>query len=133
MRRSVFTVAAAALLLAASGPALAGRPARGALIHKVDSVTALVTERKLTISATGAVASGGWKAPYLRVKAQRGAEAHTLVVRFLATPPAKGTAVIQGFLPVAASLTLSLPRYATTDVKVVAQTNAVTVPITVVR
>lgn len=127
MRRSVFAVAAILPLLAT--PVLAQKPAQSVLIQRLDNVSAQVTGRKLVIRASGAVTSGGWKAPHLRVEPGRRAEAKTLVVDFLATPPPAGAAVIQGLLPVTATLTTSLPRYAVTQVKVQSATNSIAVPI----
>lgn len=129
MRTSAFAVVAAAMFLAVSSPVMAGGHARNILIYKVDSATAQVTGHKLTISATGAVRTGGWQNPQLRVKPQRAPEADTLEVEFLATPPAKDVTVIQALLPVSATITTGLPRYATTKVKIVAGSNAITVPI----
>ena len=131
MRRSALAFAAAALVLTASTPALAGTAQRNTLIYKVDSATAQVTGRKLTITAQGAVSTGGWENPQLRVKPQRTPEADTLVVEFVATPPPQDAAVIQALLPVSATVTVGLPRYATTKVKVVAETNNVTADIAV--
>ncbi len=127
MRRSVFLVAAILPLLAA--PVLAQKPARPLPIQKLDNVSAQVTGRKLVIRASGAVSGGGWTAPHLRVEPGHRAEAHTLVVDFLATPPPAGAAVIPGLLPVSATLTTGLPRYAVTQVKVQSATNSVVAPI----
>lgn len=131
MRPFAFTVAAIALSFAVSTPASAGRTSRNTLIYKVDSASAHVTGRKLTISAQGAVSTGGWQNPHLRALPQHEPETDTLVVQFVATPPPKNVAVIQALLPVSATVTIRLPRYATTKVKVVAKTNTVTTAITV--
>lgn len=133
MRRSALAFAAAALVLAASAPAWAAPAQRNTLIYKVDSATARVTGRKLTITAQGAVRTGGWENPQLRVKPQRIPETDTLVVEFVATPPPQDAAVIQALLPVSATVTVGLPRYATTKVKVVAETNDVTADIIIKR
>jgi len=133
MRRSALAFAAAALVLAASVPASAAGTTRNTLIYKVDSATARVTGRKLTISAQGAVSTGGWENPQLRVKPQRVPETNTLVVEFVATPPTRDAVVIQALLPVSATVTVGLPRYATTKVRVVAQTNGITTEIVVNR
>lgn len=118
---------AVALLMAV--PALADGHAHSVSVYRVDHATAEVTGHKLTISATGAVRTGGWQNPQLRVKPQRAAETGILEVEFLATPPAKDAAVIQALLPVSATITVGLPRYATTNVKIVAESNDITVPI----
>jgi len=133
MRRTALALAATALSLALSAPAWAGASSRNTLIYKVDSASAQVTGRKLTISAKGAVRTGGWQDPQLRALPQRVPETDTLVVEFVATPPPKGAAVIQALLPIAATITIGLPRYATTKVKVVAETNAITAAIAVKR
>lgn len=133
MCRSALAFAAIALSFAASAPAWAGASSHKTLIYKVDSAAAQVTGRKLTISAQGAVRTGGWQNPQLRALPQRIAETDTLVVEFVATPPPRDATVIQALLPVAATITVGLPRYATTKVKVVAETNAVTAEITVKR
>lgn len=130
MRPSAFATAAAVLWLAVSSPVLAGGHTSNIPIYKVDSATAQVTGHKLTISATGAVRTGGWQNPQLRVKPQHTPETDTLEVEFLATPPAKDATVIQALLPVSATITANLPRYATTKVKIIAESNDVTVPIT---
>lgn len=127
MRRSVFLVAAMLPLLAA--PAFAQKPARPVPIQKLDRVSTQVTGRKLIIRASGAVNSGGWTAPHLNVGPHRRAEANTLVVDFLATPPPAGAAVIQGLMPVSATLTTTLPRYGVTQVKVQSATNSIAAPI----
>jgi len=127
MRRSVFAVAAILPLLAA--PAHAQKPAQPVPILRLDNVSARVTGRKLVIRAAGAVASGGWSAPHLRVEPGRRAEARTLVVDFLATPPAGNAVIIHGLVPVTTTLTTSRPRYAVTQVKVQSATNSITVPI----
>lgn len=120
---------AVALLMAVPAPAMAGGHVRSVPIYKVDRVTAEITGHKLLISAAGAVRTGGWQNPLLRVKPQHAAETGILEVEFLATPPAKDAAVIQALLPVSATITVGLPRYATTKVKILAESNDITVPI----
>lgn len=127
MRLSAFI--AVALIMAVPAPALAGGRVHSVMVYKVDRATAQITGHKLLISATGAVRTGGWQNPLLRIKPQRTAEAGILEVEFLATPPAKDAAVIQALLPVSATITVGLPRYATTNVKISAESNDITVPI----
>ncbi len=98
-------------------------------IYKVDRVSVSVQGRKMTVSAQGAVRSGGWENPHLHVKAHA-PESKTLVIEFLAVPPAKDEAVIQALLPVSATITTSLAPYGTTEIKVEAETNSQTVPYT---
>lgn len=129
MRLSVFAAVAATLFLAIPSPVQAGGHTHSVPVYKVDRATAQVTGHKLAISATGAVRTGGWQNPQLRVKPQHAPETDTLEVEFLATPPAKDATVIQALLPVSTTITTGLPRYATTKVKIVAESNAITVPI----
>lgn len=98
------------------------------LIYKVDHVSVSIEGHKMIVSADGAVRSGGWENPKLHVKEVRTPESDTLVIEFLATPPAKDAAVIQALLPVSATLTTALPPYGTTQIKVEAETNSVTEP-----
>lgn len=103
--------------------------ARAQLIYKVDHVTASIQGRKLIVTASGAVNSGGWENPKLHIKEIRIPESAALDIEFLATPPPKDAVVIQALLPVNATLTAPLPPYGTTEVKVEAQSNSVTAPI----
>lgn len=125
MRRLVTAVLLAIVALYAA-PASA---ARAKLIYKVDQATAVVENRTLVITAAGAVRSGGWERPHLRVKQAWIPESDTLVVEFLATPPSGRAMVIQAILPVQATLNAPLPHYGAVQVKIVAETNSVTVPI----
>ena len=120
-------IAAFALLIAAVALAYAAAP-RALLIYKIDRVSVSIEGRKMIVQASGAVKSGGWENPRLRIKAGHVAESDTLVIEFLATPPAKDAAVIQALLPVSAMLTAPLAPYGTTQVEVVGETNSVTVP-----
>jgi len=115
-----------ALILALAGLALAGQAyAASRAVYKIDAVSAVVVHNKLVIKATGAVISGGWEHPRLRVGPQRIPEANTLVVDFMAAPPQHSAMVIQALLPVEATITTSLPHYGTIQVKVVGETNSV--------
>jgi hypothetical protein len=112
--------------------ALYAAPASAAaakLVYKVDQVTAKIESRKLVITVTGAVRSGGWLRPRLRVKQPWIPESDTVVVEFVATPPSERAMVIQAILPVDAKLSAPLPHYGAVQVKVVAETNSVTAPI----
>jgi hypothetical protein len=122
-----FLVAAAALVLAAVTATAA--PAAPKLIYKIDTVSAKTVGKKLVVTATGAVNSGGWSAPLLRLKEVRVAESDTEVIEFLATPPAADAVVVQALIPIAATATFALPPYAVVQVKVVAESNSVTSPI----
>ena len=89
----------------------------------------MVVNRHLVISANGAVRSGGWGAPRLWVRSPAAPEASTLEVEFVARPPGPRAAVVQALLPVAAFKRARLPNYGTVRVKIVSETNSVTVPI----
>jgi hypothetical protein len=123
--RTILTALAALLLFSAPVDAAA---TRAQLVYKVDHVSVTVQGRKMTITATGAVKSGGWENPRLHIKEVRAPEAHTLVIEFLATPPAKDEAVVQALLPVSATLTTGLAPYGTIEIKVEAETNSQTAP-----
>ena len=122
-----FLVAAAALVLAAVTATAA--PAAPKLVDKVDTVGAKMVGKKLVVTATGAVNSGGWTAPLLRVKEVRVPESDTEVIEFVATPPPADAVVVQALVPVTATGTFALPPYAVVQVKVVAESNSVTAPI----
>ena len=118
---SVLSVLAAATATGASAAAK--------LIYKVDRVTATTVGNHLVVTATGAVNSGGWTMPHLHMKEFHIPESDTEVIEFLATPPRGNEVVIQALLPVSATAKLTLPHYATVQVKVVAESNSVTAPI----
>jgi hypothetical protein len=126
MRASALVISAfAALFLSASADAQTVKP-----VYKVDSASAKIVNQHLVISAQGAVRTGGWENPHLHVKEVYVPEADTLVVEFLATPPSKKDVVIQMVVPVSATVTTGVPHDAMTQVKIVSETNSVTVPIT---
>jgi hypothetical protein len=68
--------------------------------------------------------------PLLRVREASAREAATLEVEFVATPPRHRAAVAHAILPVSARLAALLPHTGVVQVKIVSQTNSVTVPIT---
>ena len=115
------------LIALATGVAAAA-PAK--LVYRIDRATATVAHNRLVIVARGAVSTGGWLKPLLRSHEASASEVATLVVEFLATPPRHRAAVAHAILPVSARLAAPLPRYAIAQVKIVSQTNSVTVPIT---
>jgi hypothetical protein len=120
-----FLVAAAALALAAATATVAApKP-----IYQVDSVSAKTVGRNLIVTASGAVNSGGWTSPHLRLSESHKPESDTEVFEFVASPPPPGTVVVQTLLPVTASATLALPTYGVVQVKVIAESNSVTTPI----
>ena len=126
MRRAILC---AAFLGLAAATATAGAAAP-ALVFKVDKVTAAIVRNHLVVRADGAVKSGGWTAPRLHLKDVRVPEGDTETFEFQATPPASGAVVIDALLPITATAVFPLPRYATVQVKVMAQSNAVAAPVT---
>jgi hypothetical protein len=69
-------------------------------VYKIDGIITALKGGILTVQVKGAVSSGGWTAPHLRLA--HGAPPHTLVLDFIAAPPPPGTAVIEGLVPIAA-------------------------------
>ncbi|MDE2135063.1 MAG: hypothetical protein KGJ49_10750 [Alphaproteobacteria bacterium] len=120
--------AAFALILAAlaAGVSVAA-PAK--LVYRIDQATARIEHHRLVITATGAVSTGGWANPRLRLHDASAPEASTLAVDFLATPPHRGATVAQVIVPVNARVAARLPHYGVVQVKIASQTNNVIVPI----
>ena len=114
------------MIVLATGVAAAA-PAK--LVYRIDRATARVAHNRLVIAARGAVSTGGWMKPQLRLHESSGAEAGTLEVEFVATPPRHRAAVAHAILPVGARLAARLPHYGVVQVKVVSQTNSVMVPV----
>jgi hypothetical protein len=102
----------------------------GKLVYKVDSASAVIVNRHLVISVTGAVKSGGWDKPRLLVLEPSAPEARTLKVEFVARPPSPNEVVVQQLLPIAARKVARLPNYATTKVQIIAESNSLIVEIT---
>ena len=123
--RSALFIVVAALSLAT--PTIAGD---AKLIYRIDSATAKIEKHHLVISAQGAVNSGGWNNPHLRMKEIIVPETKTLQVIFVAIPPPREKAVVQALLPVSASKIAKLPRYGAKQIRIVAETNSIVVPIT---
>lgn len=105
-------------LLAAAAPVLAA-PSKP--VYEVDTVDAAIRNGKLIVHVTGMVRSGGWENPKL-LRVFKG-KADTIVLRFVAAPPAPDVMVIEAILPVEATLELPAPRTNYTKVKVIAETN----------
>ena len=116
-------------LLLLAGTADAAAPPK--MVFRVDRATATISHRHLVITAGGAVRSGGWVKPNLRVVEASAPEAKTIEVNFMARPPRRSAAVVQAILPVSAKLEMGLPRYSAVEVRFVSETNSLTVPITV--
>jgi hypothetical protein len=95
MKFSALPVFACALLCTL--PALAGEKR----VFRIDSLIATQKDGIIQLQAKGAVPSGGWTKPRLHVVHGDG---HTLTVEFVATSPPPGMTVIDGLVPVVASL-----------------------------
>jgi hypothetical protein len=115
------------LALSFAAPAQAGE---AKLIYRIDSATAKIEKHHLVISAKGAVRTGGWNRPHLRIKEISVPETATLQVIFVAIPPPPSQAVVQALLPVSARKVAKLPRYGAKEIRIVTETNSITVPIT---
>ena len=110
-------------LAAAPGPSIE-RP-----VSRIDSLIATEKDGRILVQAKGAVTSGGWKHAVLRpAKSNAPADAHVLVVNFVAQPPDPTQAVIPGLLPVSASITVKARR-GTVSVRVVSGSNEITTQI----
>ena len=86
---------AAALLLAT--PALAADKR----VFRIDSLIATQKGGMITLQAKGAAQTGGWSKPRLHLIRNDG---HVLTVEFLATPPPPDMTVIDGLVPVTATI-----------------------------
>ena len=98
-------------------------------IFRIDHAKVKIENRRLVIFADGAVRTGGWQKPRLRMHEVAAPETNTLEVEFLATPPQTTQSVAQAILPVKAELKTGLPPYGTVQVKIVSETNSMIVPI----
>lgn len=112
----------------AFGAPAAAQPAH--LVYRVDHATAVFDKRHLVITANGAVRSGGWDNARLLVLEPSLPEAKTLKVQFVARPPGPDEVVVQALLPIAARKVARLPGYGTVEIRIVAETNSIVVPIT---
>lgn len=126
MRARLFVLSVVTAIALAS-PAVADATR---LVYRVDNATAVVVNRRLVISANGAVRSGGWDRPRLLVLEPSAPEAKTLEIQFVARPPAPGEVVVQQTLPIAVRKVAHLPNYGTVRIKIIAETNSLTVSIT---
>lgn len=124
MRSIVFLMAA---LLALPAPAFASVSEKE--VSRIDSLIAAVKDGRLTVEAKGAVMGGGWKHAALKpVKSTEPADAHVLILDFVAAPPDPSEAVIPGLLPVAAAITLKA-RKGIVSVRAVSSSNEITTQI----
>lgn len=79
-------------------------------VARIDTLMAVQKGANVTIQAKGAVNGGGWRTAKLRPLKAGPGDARTLVVEFVATPPVPGHAEIAGLIPVAASISLRVPK-----------------------
>ena len=98
-------------------------------VARIDSLIATAKNGRILIQAKGAVTGGGWTHVALKPgKPTLPADAHTLVVEFVGSPPPPNEAVIPGLLPVAASLTVKT-RKGLVAVRAVSAANEITTQI----
>jgi hypothetical protein len=92
-------------LLAALCALLCAPPAFAAerRVLRIDSLLASQKNGVILVQAKGAVQSGGWTRPRLHVLHGDG---HTVTVEFVATPPPSAMTVIDGLVPVTASVAI---------------------------
>ena len=126
MRGAIFLTA---MLSALPAPAFAATILSDKPVARIDSLIATAKAGHILIQARGAVISGGWKHVALKpVKPSLPADAHTLVVEFVAQPPPSNQAVIPGLLPVTASITIPA-RKGVVSVRAISAANEVTTQI----
>ena len=70
-------------------------------VFRIDSLLATQKGGAITLQAKGAVQTGGWSKPRLHLMRNDG---HVLTVEFLATPPPPDMTVIDGLVPVTATI-----------------------------
>jgi hypothetical protein len=121
-------LALAALLVAGISTSATSGADTAKPIYKVDSVTVSVkpnAPNSLVIEAKGAVRTGGWEKPKLRVKEVVTNQSEMVIV-FVAIPPSPKSMVVQSVLPVEATVTVPMPKKPIATVKVATETNSVT-------
>lgn len=98
-------------------------------VSRIDSLIASEDKGRLSIQVKGAVMGGGWKHAALKlVNSSNPADAHVLVLDFMAEPPEPTEAVIPGLLPVSAAISLK-SRKGLVSVRVVSGSNEITTQI----
>jgi hypothetical protein len=128
MRLVCLSIAIIGLLAAPAGAAEKPTPIPPRPIARIDSLIATSSNGNVVIQAKGAVDSGGWRQGRLRPVKGAPADARTMVVEFVATPPAPTQAVIEGLLPIAAATTLHIRR-GVVSVRVMSGSNEITTQI----
>jgi len=129
MKRRIAS-AVCALLVAGASLAAASSISPAKPVFRVDTATAKAdprTPRQLVVEAQGAVRSGGWENARLRVKTSQ--KANTMMIVFVAIPPAPHAMVVQAVLPVKATVTVPMPDKGITEVQIAGETNTVTAKI----
>jgi len=116
------------LLPASAGAAEKPTPIPPRPIARIDSLIATLSKGDVMIQAMGAVDSGGWRQGRLHPVKGAATDARTIVVEFVATPPAPTQAVIEGLLPIAAATTLHMRR-GVVSVRVMSGSNEITTQI----
>jgi hypothetical protein len=98
-------------------------------VARIDGLIATFNGSQIIVQAKGAVMGGGWKHAMLRpVKSASPADAHTIVLEFVAEPPPSNEAVIPGLLPVAATIKVRRRR-GVVSVRAVSAVNEITTQI----
>jgi hypothetical protein len=105
----------AALVLSAT-PSLAADKR----VFRIDSLIATQKGGVVTLQTKGAVQTGGWSKPRLHVIHSDG---HLMTVEFVATPPPPEMTVIEGLVPVTATVQI---RGRAESVRVQAEQNEIT-------
>ncbi|MBN9557338.1 MAG: hypothetical protein J0I26_07405 [Alphaproteobacteria bacterium] len=113
------------LLAAPAGAHASERAAPAQPVYRVDTVTiAPAPAGKLSVTASGAVRTGGWINPQLRPKDHQ-KERDTLVYDFVAVPPPPTAAVIQVLVPLQAGIVIPMPHSNITRIRIETETNSV--------
>jgi hypothetical protein len=128
MRQLCLSIAMIGFLAAPAETAEKPTPIPQRPVARIDSLFATLSKGEVMIQAKGAVDSGGWRQAKLRPVKSTTADAHTIVVEFVATPPSPTQAVIQGLLPIAAVTTLRMRR-GVVSVRVTSGSNEITTQI----
>jgi hypothetical protein len=111
-------------------PAYAAAPvATDKPVARIDGLIATAKGGSILIQARGAVTGGGWKHAALKpIKSSLPGDAHTIVLAFVAQPPASNQAVIPGMLPVTAAIAVKT-RKGVVSVRVTSAVNEITTQI----
>ncbi len=123
MRPTIMPRTALALFLLAASSVAAHATEKP--VWRLDSVIATAVRGGVQVQVKGAVRSGGWS--HARLKLSH-SDAHSIVLEFLAQPPAANTVVIQGLIPVSAQVTVKAGP-GVTSVRVEGDANTVTAQI----